>query len=168
MEATKSQSRPRKAARDHSHNSILCARSVALLNYYLLGEGILPSVPQADINGYDIIADYNGKMQRVQVRATGFARGQQRPETPPRSFTFSILRNKKKRPASGVAAFDLRRHFQKGEVDVFIFMHVDYQKIFVVDTDEIDLSKTKYTVYTDEAWEKAWWVLKHGGRNVIA
>jgi hypothetical protein len=166
MEATKTQTRPRKVARDHSHNSVLCARSVALLNYYLLGEGILPSVPQADINGYDVVTDYNGKMQRVQVRATGFARGQKKPPESPRSFTFSILRNKKKRRIGDVE-FDLRRHFQPGEVDVFIFIHVDYQKIFVVDAEMMDLSKTKFTVYAGQSWEQAWWVLKNGGRNNV-
>lgn len=159
MEATKSQPRPRTAAHDYNYNNVLCARSVALLQYHLLSNGILPSTPVADIRGYDIITDYLGRLNRVQVRAAGLKGNAVPPEVEPGSFTFSIIRNKKKRKIGDQVVVE-RKHFHEEEVDAFIFIHVDYQRIYIVPVDQIDLTRTKYTVHTGGKWQNAYRVLK--------
>jgi hypothetical protein len=166
MEATKSQPRSRKIAhkspddRARNHSNLICARSVALLSYHLLGQEIIPCVPYTDIRGYDMITDYYGQLCRAQVRSAGLRRGEQKPFLAPSSFTFSILRQRKKKAPTEHTPFVANRHFAPGEVDVFVFVHVDYQYIFIVPTRAIDLTRTKFTVHVGDRWQNAWTELR--------
>lgn len=166
MEATKSQPRSRTIAptfnseRARNHNNLICARSVALLTYHLLGQEIVPSVPYTDIRGYDMITDYFGYLRRTQVRAIGLRYGESKPPVAPTSFTFSILRHRKKKTEIDDSYLSSRRYFKPSEIDSFVFVHVDYQRIFIVPTANMDLHRTRFTVHIGDQWENAWHVLQ--------
>jgi hypothetical protein len=171
MEATKSQPRSRTIAqkfnsdRGRNHNNLICARSVALLTYHLLGQEIVPSVPYTDIRGYDMITDYYGRLFRTQVRAIGLRYGESKPDVFPTSFTFSILRHRKRKTLVDDNYLLSRRYFKPNEIDAFVFVHVDYQRIFVVPTTSLDLHRTKFTAHVGDQWENAWHVLQLNKRR---
>jgi hypothetical protein len=161
MEATISKPRPRTVAQkhqseDHNYNNILCARSIALLENHALAAGLMPCRPATDIRGYDVIMERGGKFYRAQVRACGNKRGKQSQQA--KSLTFSILRAKQKKSKN--AHDTARRHFLESEIDVFIFVHVDAEMLFVVPVVYVDLNRTKFTVQTDGVWRNAWHLLQ--------
>jgi hypothetical protein len=166
MEATTAKTRPRKVAQiqdlDHNHNSIVASRSMAQLADAALAEGVMVAVPvfNADIYGYDAITECKGKFSRVQVRAAGLKKGQKKEPTIPRSFTFSIIRSKKKKTLKKESIYVRRKHFKPNELEAFIFIHVDYRVIFIVPVSAIDLTRTKFTVHINDCRHDAWTVLK--------
>jgi hypothetical protein len=52
------------------------------------------------------------------------------------------------------------RHFRESEIDVFIFIHVDCEMIYITPIHKMDLNRTKFTVYANGRWHDAWHVLK--------
>ena len=162
MDATvlKPQSRKTAHTYERNHNNIVAARSIAQLNEKALAEGIMPCTPITDIFGYDSVMEYRGKFRRVQIRACGLTKGQPKLDKPPKSITFSIIRSKRKKRYKEENIYARRRHFKSHEIDVFIFVHVDYGLIFIVPVDAIDLTKTKFTVHTNGCWHNNWSILK--------
>lgn len=166
MDATITKSRPRTGAQIHvpgpnyNHNNILCARSTARLTDISLGEGLMPCFPAADIRGWDVVMEYRGRFRRAQLRARAAKIGKEIPKDPPKSFTFSILRVRDKKKVNEPAYQTYRRHFHQHEIDVFIFMNLDYNLIWIVPVDAIDLTRTKFTVHLGDQWQNAWNLLK--------
>lgn len=165
MDAAISKSRPRKVAqkhpqKDYNHNNILCSRSMALLENRALAEGLMPCRPAADIRGWDMVLEYNGKFHRAQVRACGYKKDKPKRDTPPKSLTFSILRTKQKKRPNESAYETSRRHFRESEIDVFIFIHVDCEMVYITPVHKMDLNRTKFTVHANGRWHDAWHVLK--------
>lgn len=166
MDATVNQPRPRKGAhiylpgRDYNHNNILCARSEARLTDAALSAGLMPCYPVTDIRGFDVVMEYRGKMRRAQLRACGFKAAAPRPEKMPTSFTFSILRVREKKKPNEEAYKTYRRNFHHNELDAFIFIHLDYNLIWIVPVDAMDLNRTKFTVRVGDCWQNNWGVLK--------
>jgi len=177
MEATKPRSRSRypvtkqkqKTALPHEHaieldrdhNNRAAGRSLyqfsdqALLNDVM----VAGTIYGVDFRGYDLIAEYFGKYTRLQVRCCARKRGQKPPAVPPNSYTFSIIRSKKKKLVKrGIKTFT--RHFEPHEVDAFVFIDVDNYRIFIVPTAAINLRRTKFTVRVDGPWLDAWRFLK--------
>lgn len=155
MDATKTEPRSRKIA----HNIVVGKRGESIITNYALREGITPNFPSSD-NCYDMLTDYLGLFNRVQIRASGWHPDKPHPAEMPASFSFSILRTRRKKRVDEELCMTRRRHFRDDEIDAFIFAHVDYNAIFIIPVDSIDLSRTKYTVYVGGEWHNAWWVLK--------
>jgi hypothetical protein len=119
----------------------------------LLENGFLVSLPIFD-EGYDMISDWKGRLQRVQVKSTG---GQKNMENRTK-LKFLAARGPGYIPSSN--KHGVKETYGKSDCDAFIFYHIPLDALFVVP--RIRLPKTK-SIYLppNSLWRDNWDVLRN-------
>lgn len=133
----------------------LGAIGVQQVSAKLLSQGFLVSLPVFD-DGYDLVADWKGKLTRVQVKCTSGSEDSRR-----NKFKFLAVKG----PGFGVSRFrdasnlGVKRIYNRSDCDAFVFYHTLEEAFFVMPTGK--LPKTK-SVYFDPncKWRDNWNVLK--------
>lgn len=124
----------------------ISALAELLARVELLRNDILPCCPQIDI-GTDLVTQHHNVLKRVQIK--GQATNGRSPDT----FTFSTRRND----------LEGKQVYRPDELDVFIFVHTELIRFFVVPAERL-IDSGRYTITfgpnSHMQWENAWWLLK--------
>jgi hypothetical protein len=123
----------------------------------LLRNGMVPAFPLLD-NGYDLISDHLGRINRLQVKTRNKPNRQFVTE---KSCRFPILRNKAGLSTS--AGYHARPavKYTADQFDAMVFVDFVYRRTFVVPATYIDFNKTSMTFHNDSEWRDAWWSLQN-------
>jgi len=120
----------------------------------MLRQNIMPCTPILDV-GFDFTTVYGPVVKRVQVKSRQAANN-----NGVDSLTFSLLRNKAGISRNGTYASTAKRGYSAADIDVFIFVHIEGNKFYIMPSKAVDFSRQKITFRPDSHWADAWWVLQ--------
>lgn len=140
------------------------AAGVQFVAAELLKQGLLPAFPLLD-NGYDLISDHAGRINRLQIK-TRLADNSTLVNE--KSCRFPILR--RKAGLSTSAGYHARptARYSADQFDAMVFVDFVYNRTFVMPAALIDFRKTSLTFRGDSPWLNAWWVLKNDAQTARA
>jgi hypothetical protein len=149
-------SRARKD-KDGPNSAQIGAAGVQHVAAQMLLNQITPCFPIWD-GGYDLVSDYKGALNRVQVKSTTVVERERR--------HLSVLRFPLYRRRSGVIVAKkympvASTPYPADLFDVMIFVNFLRDAVFVVPAASINFKCAYIYLGLDSAWRNAWWVLKN-------
>ena len=120
----------------------------------LMEKGFQISLPVFD-SGYDLVADWIGKLSRVQVKSTiGTDDSQRR-----RKLKFLAVKGPGCGWGSKINVSKKKSIYSKNDCDVFIFYHLGLDALFVMPRNKMPKTKSIYLAPNCE-WRDNWDVLR--------
>jgi hypothetical protein len=120
----------------------------------LLEHGFLVCLPVFD-EGYDLISDWKGKLQRVQVKSTIGQAGMEGRS----KLKFFAVRGPGYSTAASLKGGKTKEMYAKSDCDAFIFYHIPLDALFVVPRIRLPKTKSIY-IAPNSHWRDNWGSLK--------
>ena len=120
----------------------------------LLEHGFLVCLPVFD-EGYDLISDWKGKLQRVQVKSTIGQSGMEGRS----KLKFFAVRGPGYVGAASPKPNKTKEVYAKSDCDAFIFYHIPLDALFVVPRIRLPKTKSIY-IAPNSHWRDNWGSLK--------
>ena len=120
----------------------------------LLEHGFLVCLPVFD-EGYDLISDWKGKLQRVQVKSTIGQSGMEGRS----KLKFFAVRGPGYVGAASPKPNKTKEVYAKSDCDAFIFSHIPLDALFVVPRIRLPKTKSIY-IAPNSHWRDNWGSLK--------